>query len=157
MGVTMLASVRPHSWDFALFIHVGGAMILFGGLVTAAGAGILGWREATGGLRRFSALTLFAVALPGWLIMRAGAQWIYSKEGWDKLPDKLQPTWLGIGYTTADIGGIVLLIALILGGIGVRQARSGGGTALLRASTVLAAVLVVVYVVAVWAMGGKPA
>ena len=73
MGVTMLASVRPHSWDFALFIHVGGAMILFGGLVTAAGAGILGWREATGGLRRFSALTLFAVALPGWLIMRAGA------------------------------------------------------------------------------------
>jgi hypothetical protein len=153
----MLAASRPDSWDFAIFVHVAGAMILVGGLVTAAGAGILGWRDATGGLRRFAALTLFAVALPGWIVMRAGAEWIYSKEGWDDVPDKLQPTWLGIGYFTADIGGIVLLIALILGGIGVRQARSGGGTALLRASTVLAAVLVAVYVVAVWVMGGKPA
>jgi hypothetical protein len=152
----MLAAVRPDSWDFAVFVHVAGAMILVGGLVTAAGAGILGWRDATGGLRRFAALTLFAVALPGWIIMRVGAEWIYSKEGWDDVPDKLQPTWLGIGYFTADVGGIVLLIALILGGIGVRQARSRGGTALLRASTVLAAILVAVYVVAVWAMGGKP-
>jgi hypothetical protein len=152
----MLAAVRPDSWDFAVLVHVAGAMILVGGLVTAAGAGILGWRDATGGLRRFAALTLFAVALPGWIIMRVGAEWIYSKEGWDDVPDKLQPTWLGIGYFTADVGGIVLLIALILGGIGVRQARSGGGTALLRASTVLAAILVAVYVVAVWAMGGKP-
>jgi hypothetical protein len=152
----MLAAVRPDSWDFAVLVHVAGAMILVGGLVTAAGAGILGWRDATGGLRRFAALTLFAVALPGWIIMRVGAEWIYSKEGWDDVPDKLQPTWLGIGNFTADVGGIVLLIALILGGIGVRQARSGGGTALLRASTLLAAILVAVYVVAVWAMGGKP-
>src|SRR5262249_24303763 len=129
---------------------------LVGGLVTAAGAGILGWRESAVGLRRFAALTLFAVALPGWIVMRAGAEWIYSKEGWKDLPDKPQPTWLSIGYFTADIGGIILLIALILGGIGVRQARSGGGTAVLRASTILAAVLVAVYVVAVWAMGGKP-
>jgi hypothetical protein len=152
----MLAITRPDSWNLALFVHVAGAMILVGGLVTAAGAGMLGWREESAGLRRFSALTLFAVALPGWLVMRAGAEWIYSKEGWDKVPDNLTPTWLDMGYLTADIGGIILLIALILGGIGVRKARSGGGTALLKTSTVLAAVLVVIYVVAVWAMGGKP-
>jgi len=127
-----------------------------GGLVTAAGAGIVGWRDSAAGLRRLSALTLFAVALPGWIIMRVGAEWAYSKEGWDKVPDKLQPTWLGIGYITADAGGIILLVALILGGIGVRRARSGGGTGLLKASTVLAAVLIAVYVVSVWAMGGKP-
>jgi hypothetical protein len=156
MGVTLLASVRPDSWNFALFIHVAGAMILFGGLVTAAGAGILGWRETTGGLRRLAALTLFAVALPGWLIMRVGAEWIYSKEGWDDVPDKLTPSWLDIGFITADIGGIILLVALIVGGIGVRRTQSGGGAALLRTTTVLAAALVVVYVVAVWAMGGKP-
>jgi hypothetical protein len=151
----MLAALQQNSGNFPLFIHVAGAMILVGGLVTAAGAGILGWRDTAVGLRRFSALTLFAVALPGWLIMRGGAEWIYSNEHWDKAPDK--PTWLDIGLTTADVGGIVLLVALVLGGIGVRQGRSsGGGTALLRASTVLAAVLVVAYVVAVWAMGGKP-
>jgi hypothetical protein len=152
----MLAITRPDSWNLALFVHVAGAMILVGGLVTAAGAGLIGWRDESAGLRRFSALTLFAVALPGWLVMRAGAEWIYSKEGWDKVPDNLTPTWLDMGYLTADIGGIILLIALILGGIGVRKARSGGGTALLKTSTVLAAVLVVIYVVAVWAMGGKP-
>ncbi len=152
----MLAAVRPDSWDLAIFVHVAGAMILFGGLVTAAGAGAIGWRDANGALRRFSALTLFAVALPGWIVMRLGAEWAYSKEGWDDVPDKLQPTWLGIGYFTADIGGIVLLIALVLGGIGIRKARTGGGAGLLKASTVLAAVLIAAYVVAVWAMGGKP-
>jgi hypothetical protein len=152
----MLATVRPHSWDLAIFVHVLGAMILMGGLVTAAGAGIIGWRDSAAGLRRLSALTLFALALPGWIIMRLGAEWAYSKEGWDQVPDKLQPTWLGIGYITADAGGIILLVALVLGGIGVRRARSGGGAGLLKASTVLAAVLIAVYVVSVWAMGGKP-
>ncbi len=154
--MTVLAAVRPHSWDLALFFHVAGAMILVGGLVTATGAGILGWRDASGALRRFSALTLFAVALPGWILMRVGAEWAYSKEGWDKVPDKLQPTWLGVGYVTADLGGILLLIALVLGGIGIRRTRSGGGAGLLKASTAIAALLIAVYVVAVWAMGGKP-
>ncbi len=152
----MLAAVRPHSWDLAVFVHVIGAMILVGGLITAAGAGIIGWRDEQASLRRLSALTLFAVALPGWIIMRLGAEWAYSKEGWDDLPDKLQPTWLSLGYITADIGGIVLLVALVLGGIGIRRARSGNGARLLRASTALAAILIAVYVVSVWAMGGKP-
>ena len=152
----MLAAVRAHSVDLAVFVHVLGAMTLVGGLVTAVAAGIAGWRDANGALRRFSALTLFAVALPGWLIMRLAAEWAYSKEGWDKVPSKFQPNWLGIGFLTADVGGIVLLIALVLGGIGIRRMRSGRGTRLLRASTALAAILIAVYIVAVWAMGGKP-
>jgi len=152
----MLAVIRQHSADLAVFVHVLGAMTLVGGLVTAAAVGIIGWRDPSGALRRFLALTLFAVALPGWIVMRAGAQWVYSKEGWDKVPSKFQPTWLGIGYFTADVGGVILLIALVLGGIGIRRMRSGGGTGLLRASTALAALLIVVYAVSVWAMGGKP-
>jgi hypothetical protein len=154
--MTVLAALRPHGTDLAVFVHVAGAMVLVGGLVTAAAVGLIGWRDEAGSLRRLAALTLFAAALPGWIVMRVGAEWVYTKEHWDDLPDKLQPTWLGIGYFTADIGGIVLLIALVLAGIGVRRARSGGGAALLRTSTVLAAVLLAVYVVSVWAMGGKP-
>ena len=148
----MLAEVRPDSWNLAVFVHVLGAMTLMGGLVTAAGAGLLGWRDANGALRRFSALTLFAVALPGWIVMRIGAEWAVSKEHLDNA----NLAWLDIGFFTADIGGLVLLVALVLGGIGIRKARSGGGTGLLKASTVLAAVLIAAYVVAVWAMGGKP-
>jgi hypothetical protein len=154
--MTILATVRPHSWDLAVFVHVAGAMILMGGLVTAVGAGLVGWRDENSALGRIGALTLFAVALPGWIIMRVGAEWAYNKEGWDKVPDKLTPTWLDIGYITADGGGIILLVALVLGGIGVRKARSGGGTGLLKVSTVLAAVVIAVYIVTIWAMGGKP-
>ena len=65
--------------------------------------------------------------------------------------------WIGIGYITADLGGLLLIIALILGGIGLRRARKGGGGAgLLKATGVIATLLVAVYIVAVWAMGGKP-
>jgi hypothetical protein len=100
-------------------------------------------------------MTLFAVALPGFLVMRVGAQWVASKEHLDNLPKT--PTWLGIGFATADFGGLLLLIALICGGIGVRRARNGGGDTLLKISGAIAVLLVAVYVVAVWAMGGKPA
>ena len=146
--------MRPHSWDLALLVHVAGAMVLVGGLLTAAAAGIIGWSDESGALRRLSYWTLLAVALPGWIVMRLGAEWIYSKEGWSGHND---PSWLGIGQGAADAGGLLLLIALIVGGVGVRRMRSGGGNGLIRASSVIATVLVAVYVVAVWAMGGKPA
>lgn len=146
----MLAATRPNDIDLALFVHVLGATILFGGLVTAASAGLIGWRDESPRLRRLAAMTMLAGALPGWIVMRIGAEWTYSKEHLDSLTD--DPTWLGIGFTTADIGGLLLLIALVVGGIGYARGRDG----LLRASIVIAALLVVVYAVAVWAMGAKP-
>ena len=75
--------------------------------------------------------------------MRVGAQWVQSKEHLDSY----DPTWLGIGYITADGGGLLLLIALILGGIGLRKSRNGGGTGLLKTSGAIATLLVAVYVV----------
>lgn len=150
----MLGIVRPHDIDLALFVHVAGAMVLVGGLLTAGLAGILGWRGDAATLRRFSVMTLLAAALPGWIIMRIGAEWTYSKENLDSLSST--PTWLGIGFSLADIGGALLLVALVLGGIGLRRSTQGKGDALLRASGAIAAVLVVAYAVAVWAMGAKP-
>jgi hypothetical protein len=144
--------------DIALTVHVLGAMVLVGALVTAATAAIVGWRSEGFALQRFSVRTLLIVALPAWFVMRIGAQWVYSEAGWSDLADTTgeDPGWLGIGFITAEAGGLLLLIALILGWIGLRKARQGGGGGLLRASGVIAAVLVLVYVVAVWAMGGKP-
>ncbi len=101
--------------------------------------------------------TLLAVALPGWIVMRVGAQWIYSEQGWDDLPDDFEePAWLGIGYTAADIGGPILLVSLIVGGIGVYRLREDKGSGLLRATMILALILLAAYVVAAWAMAGKP-
>jgi hypothetical protein len=152
--VTVFAAIRPHDIDLVLLFHVLGAMVLVGGLVTASGMALIGWGDSSDALRRLSYRVLLFVAFPGYVVMRIFAQWVESKEHLDNLSD--DPTWLGIGYMTADIGGLLLLIALILGGIGVRRTRTGGGTTLLRISTVIATVLVAAYVVAVWAMGGKP-
>jgi hypothetical protein len=146
--------VRPDAINVAVLVHVLGAMVLVGGLVTAAAAAVIGWSDEGVGLRRFSYKTLLYVGLPGYIVMRVGAQWAASKEHLDNLPSN--PTWLDIGFMTADGGALLLLIALILGGIGLRRSRHGGGTGLLKASGVIATVLVAVYVVAVWAMGGKP-
>ena len=151
--MSVIASIRPDSWNWALLLHVGGAMVLVGGLLTAGGASLLARRDSTGTLARFSYLVLAAVALPGFVLMRAGAAWIYDKEGFSGDND---PTWLGIGFTTADGGGALLVVALVVGGIGLARARRGAGDGLLRASGVLALVLLVAYVVAVWAMAAKP-
>jgi hypothetical protein len=129
-------------------------MVLVGGLLTAASAAIIGWRDEGIALRRFSYKTLLWVAFPAWIVMRIGAAWVESKEHLNDLPT--QPAWLDIGYITAEGGGLLLLIALIVGGIGLRRAGKGGGNGLLKASSLIATLLVAAYIVAVWAMGGKP-
>lgn len=152
----MLGAIRPDSVNVALVVHVLGAMVLVGGLTTAASALVLGWRDGTARLLRVGYFSMLALALPGWIVMRAGAQWTESEEN---LPDEFveESTWLGIGNLTADLGGLLLLGGLVAGGIGVRRLRDGGGTALLRVSTLVAVLLVAAYVVTVWAMAGKPA
>jgi len=150
---TIVATVRPHGWDFALFLHVLGAMILVGGLLT--GAACLGLARGDARFLRLGYRSLLAVALPGWILMRIGAEWIASKEGWTHkgVPT---PKWLDIGFILADAGGLILLISLIVGGIGVRRLREGKGSSLLQTTLGLSIVLLGAYVVAVWAMAGKP-
>ena len=81
----MFAAIRPHSIDLALIVHVAGAMVLVGALVTAAAAGIIGWRDEAGALRRLSYRTLLFVALPAWFVMWFGAIWTESREHLDNL------------------------------------------------------------------------
>lgn len=150
---TVVAILQSRSGDFPLFLHVLGAMILVGGLLT--GAACLWLARGDEKFLRLGYRALLAVALPGWLLMRICAEWIASKEGWDAkgVPT---PTWLGIGFVLADAGGFILLVSLVVGGIGVRRLRTGRGTALLRTTLALSVLLLGVYVVAVWAMAGKP-
>jgi len=153
--MSVLAVVRPDSWNLPLFIHVLGAMILVGGLLTGAAA--LGFARGEVRFLRLGYWTLLAVSLPGYVLMRIGAQWIYSREGWDDLPDDVDdPAWLGIGLITADLGGLILLVSLIAGGVGVYRLREGKGAGLLKVTLALSLVLLAAYVVAVWAMSGKP-
>jgi hypothetical protein len=74
--------------------------------------------------------------------MRIGAGWTYSREGWDDLPEGVDdPGWLATGAIIGDLGGLILLIALLLGGVGVYRQRQEKGAGLLRATLILSLVL----------------
>jgi hypothetical protein len=156
--MTALAAIRPDSWNFPLLLHVLGAMTLVGGLVSALAFQVLGWRPAMPADGVASARAAFRallfVVVPAWVLMRVGAEWIYSKEGWSGDDD---PTWLDVGFFTADLGGILVLVTVVLAGLSARRLAAKAGTSLLgRFAAGLATVLLLGYLVAVWAMTAKP-
>ena len=152
----MLAAFRPGEQDFALLLHLVGATVVFGALLASATSILL----ARGNTRllRLGYFSLLFVGLPGLILMRLAGQWLYNLQKWADLPDQFdQPAWLGIGFVVADWGGVLFLLSLVLGGVGVHRLSHGkGGVGLLRATMVISLVLVLAYVVAVWAMTGKP-
>jgi len=148
----VLAAIRPDSWNLPLFLHVLGAMILVGGLL--AGASALAFARGEVRFLRLGYWALLAVALPGWLMMFVGAEWIYRKEGLADEP--IESAWVLMGFLVAELGGVLLLVSLILGGFGVYRLRRGTSTRLLRATMAISLLLVAANAVAVWAMTGKP-
>jgi uncharacterized membrane protein len=157
----MLAAIRPDDWNFPLLLHVLGASLLLGALITAVTAQLLAWKRPAPAdvvpYARFSFRTLLFLAIPAWFLMRIAGEWIASRENWDDV-DEL-PSWLDLGYVIGDLSGPLLLISVILAGLGARSlGRSNGerGATLVRVATVLAVLLVIAYVIAVWAMSAKP-
>lgn len=138
-------------------MHVLGAMLLVGLLAIAIPALLSGLPARSvdaGSLTRLGFRTLLLVAIPSWIVMRAGAAWIYSKEGFSGDND---PAWVGIGFITAEPGAALLAIATVLAYVGVRRSRREGDRGMLaRVAGVLSAVLIVAYAVALWAMTTKP-
>jgi len=152
----MLAAIRPGEQDFALLLHLVGATVVFGALLASATSILLARGETR--LLRLGYFSLLLVGLPGLILMRLAGQWLYNLQKWDALPDQIeQPAWLGIGFVVADWGGLLFLLSLALGGVGIYRLRQGkSATGLLNATMLISLVLIVAYVVAVWAMTGKP-
>ena len=153
----VLAAIRGPGQDFPVLLHIVGATVVFGALLASAVS--IAFARGEVRLLRVGYFSLLFVGVPALILMRLSGQWIYQKQRWDDVPDKFHPTWLSIGFVVADWGALVLLLALIVGGIGVRRLRKGNanGATLLKATMVLSLVLIVGYVIAVWAMTGKPA
>jgi hypothetical protein len=150
------AAVRPDSWNLPLFLHVLGATTLVGLLAVAVAVLIAAARagdDRTAAVR-LAFRTLLIGAIPAYLVMRIGAEWIADKE---HLTDS-DASWIGIGYSVADVGLLILIILNVLAGLAYRRARRGGQpVALLRWTTGLTLLLIVAYGVALWAMSTKPA
>jgi hypothetical protein len=149
----VLAAIRPDEQNFPLLLHVAGAAVLVGGLLT--GGSLLAYARSDLKFLRLGYWTLVAVALPGLVIMRIGAQWIYTKQGWDE-EGVDEPAWIMIGGVTADIGGAIFVLSLIAGWFGLRRIGEGRGSGLLKGTMWVSIVLLAAYVVAVWAMAAKP-
>ncbi len=162
------------SWNVPLLVHVAGAMILVGGVLTAAAAFVF----AGGNERRvrLGFYSLLLVALPGLILAKLGATWLWSRFSGKSFisaafPGKDDPRWIEIGGTALDGGGALLVLALILGWFGLRRLRGEQGDfltkvpvvrkltgeTLLRLTTIISVVLLAGYVLAVWAMGARPA
>jgi hypothetical protein len=134
------------AYDFALFTHILGAMALLGSLLLAAtalgnGAGTL----------RLGYRALLVAALPSYVVMRVGAQWVESEGGFSDLDE--DPAWIGIGYITSDLGVLLLIAATVCAGLSVRR---DGRPGLTRAAFIISALLIVMYLVTIWAMTTKP-
>lgn len=149
----MLAAIRPDDWNLPLLVHVLGAMLLVGSTLMATTAALAGWRSDNPTLARLAFRTLLFGVVPSWIVMRVGGGWVESREGYgDETPG-----WLNVGFIVAEPGLLLLLIATLLSGLGLRRAgKGGGGGGLTRAAGVLAGILLAAYVVAVWAMTAKP-
>ena len=143
--MTVLASIRPNDWDLPLFIHILGAMVLFGALALVAGA--LASRDV-----RLAYRSLLFGVIPGWIVMRAGAQWIASKEGYDD-PDVEVPSWVDLGFIISEPMLILIVIATVCARMASRRERADG---LRTAALVLVGIALVASLVALWAMTNKP-
>jgi hypothetical protein len=159
--VTLAAAIRPDAWGLPLFVHVLGAMVLVGSLVMAAWFLFAARRGNSLDGVRWGWRTLLYAALPAYIVMRVGAEWIVSKE---HLEDA-DFAWLGIGFITSDAGAVVLLVSLAAAGVAVRRARASavasgaGGTAAGPGVAIAAwatSLLILMFVVAIWAMATKP-
>jgi cytochrome bd-type quinol oxidase subunit 2 len=141
-----VAAIRPDAWNLPLFLHVLGAIILAGAVAAAA----LAARASTTAAipRQLAFRTLALVALPAWVLMRVAGQWIESKED---VPG--DPTWLGIGFSVADIGLPVLVVTTAIAWWAGRrpQLRWAAWT-----TSALAFLYLLALGVAWWAMSAKP-
>ena len=147
----LAAAGRPDAWNLPLFVHVLGAMALAGAMTAVT---VLAWAGVRGSQRAVLAQATFwtslAVAVPSWIVMRAGAEWIYSREHYNGHGD---PNWIGIGFAVSDAGVVILLLTA---GAAYWWSRRGGDGWQGRAVGVLAPLYLAALAVAWWVMTAKP-
>ena len=139
------------SGNLPLFLHVLGATMAFGAILTLVILGFAARRAETERalwLRRLIFRIGLFVLLPTWLLMRIAAQWIDSKE----YPHGHEPGWVGVGFIVSDAGALIVLALLILSWFGSRRSESRAGAVV----PWLAAVYGVALGVAWFAMSAKP-
>jgi hypothetical protein len=122
-----------------LFLHVLGAMTLFGVMITAIITSLA--------RRPAASFTTLMIGIPAWLIAWGGSIWTESKED---IPG--DPTWLTIGHIALEIPLILCLLPSIF--FAYRWKKKSTAIAP-RVVTGLSSVYLLALTVAMLAMSGK--
>jgi hypothetical protein len=131
-----------------LFVHILGAITLFGATGTVAVLALVArGREEQQALARASFLTLLALALPSWVVMFVFGSWTKSEQN---VSD--EAGWIELGFRISDAGLIVLLVSTALAYRWTRRPVRGWPVTVVA---VLACLYLVALAVAWWAMSAK--
>jgi hypothetical protein len=144
--VTILAFSRPF-WP--LFLHVLGAMLTFGAILTAVLLSYVTLGRPDAAFLRRATFRALLLAIPFYVLLRVFAQIIYNRE--KDVFGGNDPTWVGVGFITSDLGLLILLAAI---GCAYWWTRSGKALAG-RFVAGLSSILLVLLTVAMLAMSGK--
>jgi hypothetical protein len=144
----MTASICGPTCGTPLFLHVFGAIFLFGGVAAVTILAFAALRDNTNAVlfRRTAFVTTLLVVWPAYIVMRVGAQWVLT----DEHLDKHSPGWVGVGFAVSDAGILVLALITLLGWLSPR--RPGAG----RFLAGLSVLYMVALGVAWFAMSAKP-
>ncbi len=144
----MIASICGPTCGTALFVHVLGAIVLFGGVGAVALLALAALRDSAHALllQRAAFTTTLALVWPGYVVMRVGAQLVASNEHLDTNP----PGWLNVGFAVSDAGILVLALMTLVGWLAPRQPRAG------KVLAGLSVLYVIALGVAWFAMSAKP-
>lgn len=145
----MFATIRPDSWNPALFVHVLAGMVLVGVLVAGAVALLASSPHDSARLRRFAFRSLLFAGLPAFIAMIVSGEWIADKEG---LGGEDDPVWFIIGIAVGDLSGLLLAVSLLLLGIASWKSKAR----LSRIAGALVSLALFLSLVGVWAMTVKP-
>jgi hypothetical protein len=142
----VIAFSRPF-WP--LFLHVLGAMTLFGALLAAAITSWIAWRRPDVAILRKATFWALVSGVPDYLVLRVAAQILYSDEkdafgGHD-------PTWVGVGLGVSDPGVLVFLAAIGCAYWWLRSGKPLAGRIVAGLSTLYLVLLAVAWL----AMSGK--
>jgi hypothetical protein len=142
----VIAFSRPF-WP--LFLHVLGAMTTVGAILTALLLLLAARKRPEAVFLRRATFTTLLAAIPFYALLRVFGQVMYNREK-DAFGGN-DPTWVGIGFSFADAGALVLLITI---GLTFWWLRSGKAIAA-RIATGTSSILLVLLTIAMLAMSGK--
>jgi len=119
----MLASLCGPTCGAPLFLHVLGAVSLFGDVGTVAILAYAALRkpEAAVLLRRLAFAVMLVGVWPSFVAMRIGAAWVASHEGLSNS----NATWIGVGFGVSDVGVLVLAALTLVAWLSTRRPRLG--------------------------------